>query len=188
MKTTLHILTIGLLLITFSCGETGSREIKNEGTNQNTSDNSKKNIDPLTSPTDKKLEYIIFGRFCGECGGECATMYKLDILNNKFLVDHTDSYWEYRRGSPMNFATTINDKRKNITVRQIIDSIPNSLLTTTIPMQKFGCPDCTDGCGIYLEIKNDTTIKKFIIDYQTEQLTGEIKIFAEHLKEIIDKL
>jgi hypothetical protein len=54
--------------------------------------------------------------------------------------------------------------------------------------QKFGCPDCTDGCGIYLETKFDTVIKKFYIDYQTEELPKEIRSFAEFLKRTIKQL
>ena len=104
------------------------------------------------------------------------------------FVDHTDSYWEYKNGKPFHFDTSINDKTKQSIARQILDSIPSVILAATKPIQKFGCPDCTDGCGIYFEIKNASTIKKFYIDNQTGKLTGEIKLFAEHLKRIIDKL
>jgi hypothetical protein len=188
MKTTPQLFIIGLLLTVTFCGRTSNNEIIVRKPKRDTTENYKKTKDSLKNPLDKKIDYIIFGRFCGECGGECATMYKLDILNNKLFADHTDSYWEYKRGTPMKFATTIVNKTKESITRQILDSIPNFILVTTKPIQKFGCPDCTDGCGIYLEIKDDTTVKKFYIDNQTEQLTGDIKLFAEYIKKIIDKL
>ncbi len=143
---------------------------------------------PQKVKTENKLDYIVFGRYCGECGGECATMYKLDIHNNNLFVDHTDSYWDYKRGTPMKFGTAINNKSKMLLARQFLESIPKSILDSKKTAQRFGSPDGEDGCGIFLEIKSDTIIKKFYIDNQTERLTGDIKIFAENFKKIIDKL
>ncbi len=113
MKTTPQLFIIGLLLTVTFCGRTSNNEIIVRKPKRDTTENYKKTKDSLKNPLDKKIDYIIFGRFCGECGGECATMYKLDILNNKLFADHTDSYWEYKRGTPMKFATTIVDKRIN---------------------------------------------------------------------------
>lgn len=181
MKTRLYIISIGLLLTVLSCEQKSNRKSGTVEENRNT-------IPQSQNTNDNTLDYIIFGRYCEECGGECATMYKLTVSNDRLLSDHTDSYWEYRYGKPMKFATSIIDKTKISIAREVLDSIPNFLFTTTKPIQKFGCPDCTDGCGIYIETKKDTTLKKFLIDYQTEQLTGEIKPFAEYLKRIIEKL
>ncbi|MFM7856404.1 MAG: hypothetical protein ACKO96_31910 [Flammeovirgaceae bacterium] len=188
MKTTLRELIIGLLLIVISCRQTSNNENSITKANSDTNNFKKNTNDSFANLKKQKLDYIIFGRFCGECSGECATMYKLDILNNKLLTDHTDSYWNYKWGTPMKFETHIDDETKKILSKQILDSIPNSILTTHKPAERFGCPDCTDGCGIFFETKSDTTIKKFYLDYQTEQLTGDIKLFAEYLKKIIEKL
>ncbi len=188
MKMKLHILVIGLLLTVFSCGQSNKNESNIRKASEGTNHNSKNTKQTLTNPTGKKPDYIIFGRFCGECGGECATMYKLDIINNKLFADHTDSFWEYKWGTPMKFETHIDNETKILLAKQILDSIPKSILATSRPAERFGCPDCTDGCGIFLETKSDTTIKKFYIDYQTGQLTGDIKVFAEYLKKTIHKL
>ncbi|MGC4104065.1 hypothetical protein [Ferruginibacter sp.] len=183
MKILAQIAAIGILIIVFSCKQAG-----NNKSTQATTNNAETTKDSLTIPANKKLTSIVFGRFCGMCVGECATMYKLDIVNNKLLVDHTDSYWEYRRGTPMKFDAVINDEKKLLIAKQFLDSIPEQLLHTDKAAERFGCPDCTDGCGIFVETKCDTTTKMFLIDYQTSQLSGEIKLFAERLKRIIGKL
>ena len=82
----------------------------------------------------------------------------------------------------------IQDKLKISLVKQIIDSIPDIISSTNDEARQFGCPDCTDGCGIFLETQKDTIVKKFYIDYHTEQLTGEVKQFAEYLKKTITKI
>ena len=88
----------------------------------------------------------------------------------------------------MKFGTDIHNEKKIILAKQILDSIPDFILSTQKATERFGCPDCTDGCGIYLETKRDTAIRQFYIDYQTDQLSGQVKIFAEYLKRIISKL
>ena len=186
MKTTINILIFGLCLTSLSCGQTSTNEVNSNKEYRDTTNNIKNsNYTTTTTSTDKNFDYIIYGRFCGECGGECATMYKFDILNNKLSADHTDGFWEYERGKPITFTTEIHDEKKLLLARQILDSIPVIILSTKKSKEKYGCPDCSDGCGIFLETKRDTIIKKFYIDYQTTELTGEIKIFADYLRKVL---
>ena len=111
MKIVVFIFAIPMFLSLISCKETRSKETINSRIKEffflDSLKNAKKISDSTALAKSKKYNYIIFGRFCGECGGECATMYKLDISNNKLLVDHTDSYWEYahHRGKPISFST-----------------------------------------------------------------------------------
>jgi hypothetical protein len=132
-------------------------------------------------------DYIIFGRFCGECGGECATMYKIDFGQNKLFADHTDSYWS-REEKPLVFQTAILDTAKINLARKIWNNTPDFIATYKDRIKTFGCPDCTDGCGIYLEISNQGVLRRFRIDAQTEQISGEIRAYAELLNETIDKM
>lgn len=180
MKIRISILVMGVLLVIISC-----EKISNSGLNSNQTNDSNDKKDTLII---NKLDYIVFGQFCSECGGECATMYKLDNVSNKLLVDHTDSYWEYKWEMPMRFETHIDNETKILLAKQVLDSIPESILAASKRAERFGCPDCTDNCGIFLETKCYTIIKKFYFDYQTEQLTGDIKLFVEHIKKIIEKL
>lgn len=133
-------------------------------------------------------EYIIFGVYCGECVGHCATMYKLYTLGNvnTLWVDSTDSY--FKNSEEIKFEKSVTDTRRFNLAQGIVQQIPAELLTTTKVSESFGCPDCADGCGIYFQFKTSTGVKKFYIDYQTSVLKGEIKKFAEYLKTTIEEL
>ncbi|MGN6648076.1 MAG: hypothetical protein ACTHJT_16250 [Cytophaga sp.] len=133
-------------------------------------------------------DYIIFGRFCGECMGECATMYKFDPVNRTLFADHSDSYWKYHSDGTMKFATTISDPAVIALVQEIPDEIPDELLHAEAGEQRFGCPDCADGCGIFFEIGKGKISRKFYIDNQTDKLEGDVKAFAEYLQEVLAKI
>ncbi len=136
---------------------------------------------------DINIDQIIFGVYCGECGNHCATMYRyfLGGNQNSFSVDFTDSYF---KKTEITFDTYFNDKFHFDIGNEIISNIPDKLLSNDKTAERFGCPDCTDGCGIYFEIMKDSKKQKFYIDYQTSELTGDIKIFAEFLKTKIAQL
>ena len=38
------------------------------------------------------VEYIVYGIYCGECYGHCATMFKID--DTHLLIDTTDTYFK----------------------------------------------------------------------------------------------
>ena len=132
--------------------------------------------------------YIIFGTFCGECAGHCATMYRYNMIGNSstLFVDSTDSY--FKNHGNVICRTEINDYTKFQIVNKLVQNIPKIFLVTDKNEQTFGCPDCTDGCGIYFEIGQGITIKKFYIDSNTGRLDKEIKDFGELVKETLVQL
>lgn len=134
------------------------------------------------------LDYILFGVYCGKCTGHCATMYQYNIRGNTntLFVDTTDSF--LRNNEDVICQMQINDSKKIELAKNVVQKIPNELLTTTEQTKRFGCPNCADQCGIYLEMKQEKTIKKFYIDVDTSQLSGNMKSFAEFLKTTINKM
>lgn len=141
------------------------------------------------SHPNEDIDQIIFGVYCGECSGHCATMYRYNLEGNQnsFSIDSTDSFFSQENHNNNNkkmvFDTYMNDKFHFNIGTEIIANIPDTLLNSDKPSQRFGCPDCSDGCGIYFELTRNGETKRFFIDYQTSQLTGEIKVFAEFLKD-----
>lgn len=95
-----------------------------------------------------KLEYMVFGVFCGECSGHCASMYRYNITDsaNTLWVDTTDSY--FTNYGNIQCKTLVADLKKSSLADSIARKIPQIFLTTTLLKETFGCPDCTDGCGI----------------------------------------
>ena len=136
-----------------------------------------------------KGDYILFGKFCGECMGECATMYKLDIEKNTLYVDHTDSFWKYKYGDkmPIHFSEIVTDTAAIALAQKLNRTLP-AFVTSGEKYGKVGCPDCTDGCGIYIETRRNNSIKQRNIDYQTSTLKGTVKKDVEYIKSIIDKM
>ena len=133
-------------------------------------------------------EYILFGRFCGECGSHCATMFRYNMggNSNTLFVDYTDSY--FNKNGKIACATLITDNEKYILAGSVIKKIPAQLLNTSNPQERFGCPDCTDGCGIYFEFGLAGKVKRFSIDTETSELTPEMKSFSEFLQQVIDEM
>lgn len=189
MKNIYKIVVIGIFIAFVSCNENKNEVKLPKYVDTNKKRIEIKNIDTTTISSriiNARIDNIIFGRYCGECGGECATMYKYDYLRNKLLVDHSDSYFKNRDN--ITFANNILNKNKIDLVVKIIDSIPAILYSNSNLRDRYGCPDCADGCGIYFEFKLGKIIRKYDIDYQTSQLNGEIKIFAEFLKRMIKEV
>lgn len=144
-------------------------------------------IDTTGNKSEIKGDQIIFGVYCGECSNHCATMYRY-VMNgnqNSFSADSTDSYF---KKTELVFETDLNDKFHFDIGKEIFSNIPDKLLNSVKTSEQFGCPDCTDGCGIYFEITIEGRKRKFDIDYQTANLKGDIKTFAEFLKDRIRKL
>lgn len=139
-------------------------------------------------PGDKVAGEIVFGVYCGFCAKNCATMFKFNNTGNNMtlMVDSTDSY--FKNDGIVQFSTVVTDINRIDIAHSILGQIPTEFLTTAKDSARYGCPDCADGCGIYFELTQKNKTKKFYIDNQTSQLTGEIKIFAEYLKSTIAQL
>jgi hypothetical protein len=185
MTITTYILTIGLSLTLLTCGQTRVKSDTHNDSRElvpNLEENKKDTI------KDRHLAQIIFGFYCGQCSHNCATMYHFNMMGNQnsLSVDYTDSY--FKDSGKIIFATQITDIKKSILASEIVRHIPDYLLTTDKSSERFGCPDCTDGCGIYFETIRDTTVKKFYVDTDLSQLTGDIKTFSEYLQTTIHKI
>jgi hypothetical protein len=127
------------------------------------------------------LDYMIFGVYCGECGGHCATMYKID--NTGLAIDETDGF--FKNNGKITFADKGWKDDRFDTAKILLESIPTQLVTSK--MEQFGCPDCTDGCGIYVELKMNAVVKKFYIDTNQSQLPEFLKPFARAVYRVAEK-
>ena len=98
----------------------------------------------------EKIDYIIFGFFCGECNEHCATMYKLS--DNYLLRDTTDNYF-LNRGK-LNNGFFVGDTMNKIDFEMakiLIQKLPEQLRNND--GETFGEPDNRDQCGIYIQVK-----------------------------------
>lgn len=145
-----------------------------------------KNNVPQT-PAAAGPDTVTFGVYCGECAQHCATMFRYDWKQGTLYADFTDSFFKDSNKN-VTCNTAITDAHKKDVAKRIAQSIPDTLLHKAKTGARFGCPDCADGCGIYLEIKDNNGTRKFYIDRMTDQLSGEIKKYAELILPLIDEL
>lgn len=135
-----------------------------------------------TSGSTNGVEYMIFGRYCGRCiSDKCAPMYKIDFIK-KLLLDNSSNYV---RAQPFDFSKELTVEQFNM-VSKVDTSMPDSLFLTS--ETRFGCPDCADQCGIYLEINKGGKKYAFELDNRISNMNGFIVNIATQLQEMIVKL
>ena len=155
-KLFLFIFTIGILI---SC-------------NNNNDDND----DVITINDDDGIiindqDFLIFGHFYGFCIGEsCVETFKL--TDEKLFEDNIDDY----SGKELNFIELENDKFEQ--VKNLAEFFPNQLLNDN---NVFGCPDCADGGGLFIQYSENGNIKSWRIDQPKRNV-------PEYLHNFIDKV
>ncbi|MFN8393536.1 MAG: hypothetical protein U0176_02560 [Bacteroidia bacterium] len=132
--------------------------------------------------TNSRFDAIIFGQFCGECVGTCSKMFKFEPKTGRMHADYWDSFWKRHEGNGMNFEMEIRDRSRFLKAQKMVDSIPEYFITTERSGMSFGCPDCTDECGLYLETQVKGISKEFFFDSRIEQIPLELYGFADLLR------
>ena len=120
--------------------------------------------------------YLIFGHSYGECLGErCVETFKL--TNEKLFEDINDNY----SGNDLSFIELGADKFDE--VKDLALLFPNQLLYDG--KSTFGCPDCTDGGGIFIQYADNGTIQSWRMDQDKNQIPSYLHNFVDKIKEKI---
>ena len=101
--------------------------------------------------------------FFGLCDGEkCVEIFVLE--SDRLLEDVNDRYPYTQLGWDSSDGLYIDlGNEKFDLVKDLMDFFPVELLDET--QEVFGCPDCSDGGGIYIEYKFIGIERSWIIDY-----------------------
>ena len=121
-----------------------------------------------------ELPTVIFGHFFGECSGErCLETYMLQ--GESLFEDTNDSFTR-----DYNFVSLADSLY--LRVNDLRDLIPAEL--SDLEGQTFGCPDCGDQGGVYLQLadQNDT---EFFIDMDTNGIPDYLSEFVAEVNERI---
>lgn len=102
-------------------------------------------------------DYLIFGTYYSECPGNCATLYKIE--GGQLFEDDIDYFWE---SEEILFKETALDDSKYEIAKSLVETFPNELLKSD--KRVYGCPDCLDQGGIFLELKNGKKVDTWNID------------------------
>lgn len=129
---------------------------------------------------------IVFGRFCGECAGDCAAMYtyKLAETGKTLGVDTSNGYFDDKIKEDVQLYDTALFRLAD----EVYTGLPATFVTGGQKNEEFGCPDCTDGCGLYVEVQQGGTVSKFRIDARDERIKGEVGEFRIRLSAIVDTM
>ncbi len=118
-------------------------------------------------------DYLIFGHFFGLCAGEgCVETYKLE--NNSLFEDTKD---EYRASSGFDFEKL--DDVKYELVKDLQNILPTEL--TNLKDSTFGCPDCADGGGLVVQLKQDDAVSTWFIDRSTNNIPSYLHEFRDSI-------
>lgn len=121
-------------------------------------------------------DYLIFGHFYGFCAGEsCVEVFKL--TNIKLYEDTEDNY----ALEPFNFEEMENEKFN--LVKDLMNYFPKELLFETESV--LGCPDCSDGGGIFIELSENGKTNSWRIDQFKQNVPEYLHDFMDKVNEKI---
>lgn len=117
-------------------------------------------------------DYLIFGHFYGEClGEECVEIFKL--TQNELYEDTTGGYLS----TEFDFVLLKNESYEK--TRDLIDAVPSQLLREEV--DAFGCPDCADQGGLYIEVVNKGKKMKWQIDHNKSAVPVYLHDFMDRV-------
>lgn len=120
--------------------------------------------------------FLIFGHFYGMCAGEgCIEIFKL--TEKELYEDIRDEY----AAQNMEFVELGNDKFEQ--VKDLMDFFPNQLLNHKETV--FGCPDCSDGGGLFIQYSYYGKVKTWRIDQFKDNVPKYLHGFMDKVNEKI---
>lgn len=120
--------------------------------------------------------FLIFGHFYGLCNGEgCVETFK---LTDKSLFEDTINDYS---GQNMEFIELENEIFEQ--VKDLTDFFPNQLLSQHETV--FGCPDCSDGGGLFIQYSENGNLKSWRIDQFKDNVPTYLDNFIDKVNEKI---
>jgi len=136
--------------------------------------------DPIATDFGKD-GYFVFGYFYGFCAGpECIRIYK--IQGDDLYEDIEKAYPE--RGRLYNGSFEKVENHHIDSISHLLSGFPEALLNDTNDV--FGCPDCVDQGGIYLEIKTGGIHRSWLLDNSNSALPDYLQNYAVQVRRAID--
>lgn len=128
-------------------------------------------------------DYLIFGHFYGECGGEgCIEVFKLD--HNRLLEDQNDKYptsTDFYEGDYVALTQQQFDS-----VKDLVACFPDALRKDN--KRVIGQPDAGDWGGLYIELSYQGSRRFWLIDQAKRNVPTEYHSFIDKVNEKIKLL
>lgn len=131
-------------------------------------------------PPSSTYDYLIFGHYYGMCGGEeCVEVFR---LNDKRLQEDTTDQYPILPGFYNGSFITLDNAEHKL-VKDLITYFPDSLLTRNDTV--FGCPDCADQGGLYIEYHFNSIDRYWRIDQAKRDVPAYLHDFMDKVNEKI---
>ena len=126
------------------------------------------------------IDYLSFGHFYGECMHEqCVEIFLLK--DGSLYEDQLDKYPSRMQIYEGDFI--LIDQRNVSAVMDLVESFPPKLLEAK--ERVFGCPDCADQGGLYLECETGGEKKYWIIDQNLNSIPAYLHEFVNKINDNI---
>ena len=125
-------------------------------------------------------DYLVFGQFAGGMSAEASQLFRVDL--STFEQDIVTDFFP-RLDYDFEAEITMSQADWN-NARQLIDLLPQSLIETE--SNTYGCPDCADQGGYFLEFGNNDQSKKVLLDINdTPDQTQDIVAFKNAMATLL---
>jgi hypothetical protein len=132
---------------------------------------------------DPKEDYLVFGTFYGMCSVNCVNFY---LINKGELYQiNNHEYPNQQHRFDFSSVTKLSDEKFK-SVENLWTQFPTQLKNESQTV--FGCPDCADGGGTYLEIAVDGEIKYWYIDNSEASVPAYINNYAKMVRQAMQSL
>ncbi len=123
---------------------------------------------------------LLFGTYYGECIGEqCVEIFKL--TDSQLFEDIEDSY--AGQGS-FSFFPLSNEQFEK--AKGLRSAIPQELLSQ--PDSTFGCPDCVDQGGVFIQVITDGNPQTWRVDQNLSQVPAYLHSFVNQINTTVDAI
>lgn len=125
-------------------------------------------------------EYLVFGVYHNFCIGDCWHLYKIE--NGELYADNFD----HIKDGEIKFQSVPLDKSL---YSEALTLVPIPADVTASETETYGCPDCADQGGYYLEFIQEGT--KRIVYFDTRYMdfeNKEIVAYLDQMKAVLEIL
>ena len=125
-----------------------------------------------------EIDYLIFGWYFGECAGEeCVETFRL--TDRSLFEDVNDPY---SGSSAFRFMEQLS-REKFERASIVAEEFPSQLLQE--PDQTFGCPDCADQGGMFIQVSSLNGIQTWRLDQDKTDVPEYLHDFMDEVNETI---
>lgn len=128
------------------------------------------------------ISYFIFGEYYGECGDNCANLYR--IREGELHKDNILFFNPSQEDEDIIFITTAYPE-EYLLAKPLLDSLPDSLFLTEGSVTTFGCPDCADQGGLILSLERNNIKSRWLLDTNENEWPEFLLPYGQQLKQVL---